>query len=133
METDRAESNRSEIYPQIVRGRCPWDQVEIQELLADIGSDHGLVPVTATHSGDGDCVFQAHGTSSCLCQGTNICLCSSLSRTNASYWELACVHHSLHWDFPLGSLQWGDHSCLVSSSISPRDEPLVRHFRASSL
>lgn len=83
-------------------------QVEIQELLTGVvGSDRGLVPVTATHFGDGDCVLQAHGTSSYLCQGTNVCLCSSLSRTSPRYWELACVHHLLHCDFPLGSLQLG--------------------------
>lgn len=112
--------------------------METQELLTGVHSNPGPVPTTAAPSVRMETVLQAHGISSCLFQVTSVCPCSSLSRTSRESLGLAWVHRLPHGDFALRSLAVGrecagEHSWLVSSSVSLRDEPLVRHFRASSL
>lgn len=110
--------------------QVPW------ETGRGVSSNSGPTPVTATHSEDGD---YPSGSWHLFFVSSNQrpSLRSSLHRTSPEYSGLSPVHHLPHCDFPLRSLTVGecvgDHSWLVSSSISLRDEPLVRHFRASSL
>lgn len=136
METDRAESSRSEIYPHVVRSRCPRDQVEIPELLT-------VSVVTVAQCQSQPHTLGMETVSFRLMAPLLVCVKDPASVSAAhsagqvlgtGNWPVSTI--SCTGTFPWGHYSGecvGDHSWLVSSSISPRDEPLVRHFRASSL
>lgn len=134
METDKTKSNRSEIYPctESEAGAC-GRQVEIQELLTGVGSTTArysrtlgmetvsfrfMAPLLV-------CVKEPRAASVVHSAG------QAPSTGNWPVFTISCTV-TFPWGHYSGDCV-GDHSWLVSSSISLRDEPLVRHFRAGSL